>query len=58
MLVTYLRDKLDEKVYMNNSNSLEEFQENIRHGISSIPIQQLRHVSENILKMSGKLRIG
>jgi hypothetical protein len=29
-----------------NLHSLEELQENIRHKISAIPLQELRHVSE------------
>jgi hypothetical protein len=33
---------------VNNPHSLEELQENIRHEISAIPVQQLRRVSRNI----------
>jgi hypothetical protein len=42
---------LKEKVKMKNSHSLEELQANIRHEISAIPIQQLRHVSRNIFSL-------
>jgi hypothetical protein len=33
-------DILEEKVCVNNPHPLEELQENIRHEISTIPVQQ------------------
>jgi hypothetical protein len=44
----YLWGTLKEKVYVNNPHSLEELQENIRHEISTIPVQQIGRVSRNI----------
>jgi hypothetical protein len=40
---------LKEKVCMNNPQSLEELQANIRHDIPAIPIEELQHVSKNSL---------
>jgi hypothetical protein len=43
----YLCDKL-KKVYVNRPRSIEEFQENSRHEIPTMPIHQLQRVSRNI----------
>jgi hypothetical protein len=40
---------LKEKVCKNNLHPLEELQENIRHELSNIPVQQPCWVSKNIL---------
>jgi hypothetical protein len=44
----YFRGALKEDVYVHSPHSFGEFQENIMHEISTIPVQQLQRVSKNI----------
>jgi hypothetical protein len=41
-------------VYVNNPHALEELQENTGYETSTIPTQQLQHVSGNIFSQCGE----
>jgi hypothetical protein len=45
----YLGGTLKEKVYVSSPHTLEQLQENIRPKIYAVSVQQLRHVSRNIV---------